>query len=142
MWKSGSVTVRSGRSWAKTSAVHLSGSDQVRRQRSSSRAMIASSEPMANGPAGTRTRARAAHGAAARSSGARRIGRMLTSGMPGGPIDVFILGSVFSGSTVVGNALGIHPEAFFAGEVAALPAYSEAYQVMHAIDGCLGCAAL
>ncbi|SRR6266568_2161748 len=62
--------------------------------------------------------------------------------MASAPIDVFILGSVFSGSTLVGNALGVHGEAFFAGEVAALPANAAAYNVMHAIDGCLACAAL
>ncbi len=62
--------------------------------------------------------------------------------MSGAPIDVFILGTVFSGSTIVGNALGTHPEAFFAGEVAALPKNSKTYNVMHEIDGCLACAAL
>ncbi|HEV8550888.1 MAG TPA: hypothetical protein VGQ57_17700 [Polyangiaceae bacterium] len=55
------------------------------------------------------------------------------------PRDVYILGTVFSGSTLVGNAFGIHPAAFFAGELAALPAYSKQYGVMHVIDGCLMC---
>lgn len=58
------------------------------------------------------------------------------------PVDVYMLGTVFSGSTLVGNALGTHPDAFFAGEIAALPAYAERYRVMDAIDGCLACALL
>jgi hypothetical protein len=57
-------------------------------------------------------------------------------------IDVFIVGTVFSGSTLIGNALGTHDDVLFAGEVAALPLFSKTYGVMHAIDGCLACAEL